>query len=205
MSRSDYSNIKYWTKEEWVKRQEEDDIKTQPGSCRGLQCVKGENIMMKYIESPNGKLVSGAVASDIWEYARSIWRGLYTWGLAPQTWGSASRTLKDQFNLEMKREWPVLRYCERHWKVRQLATSIYSQWYSAYHKAQSQQADQKRKQDDNRASPATKKSWATLENEDIEGMDPVDILSSMPPVEDIQEDASTCTLRPRARPLRNNL
>jgi hypothetical protein len=205
MSRSDYPDIKYWTKEEWVKRQEEDDIETQPGPHRGLQCAKGENIMMKYIESPNGKPVSGAIALDIREYTRSIWRGLYTQGLAPQTWGSVSRTLEDQFNLKMEREWPVLRCCKRHWKVRQLATSIYSQWYSTYHEAQSQQVDRKRKQDDNRAFPATKKSRATLEDEGIEGTDPVDISSSMPLVEDIQEDTSTCTSRPRARPLRNNL
>ena len=34
----------------------------------------------------------------------------------------------------MEKKWPVLRYCENHWKVCALATSIYSQWYQGYRK-----------------------------------------------------------------------
>jgi hypothetical protein len=87
MLRSDYPGIKYWTRAEWASQREVDDIETPPGPRRGLWCAKGENMMMQYIESPDGMLVSGAVASNIREYARSIWRGFYDQGFAPPTWG----------------------------------------------------------------------------------------------------------------------
>jgi hypothetical protein len=184
--------------------------------------------MTRYIEHTDGKPVSGAIASNIREYARSIWRGFYDRGLAPVTWGSASRTLQDRFIQEMEKEWPVLRYCENHWKTKQLATSIYPQWYKAYHQeqakkkqsleAQSQQMDLKRKQGDDSdlAKQASKKSRTTIEDDDEveylspEQIDTPDISISMPPAEDVgdqvvQEDISKRTSVPRARPLRDPL
>jgi hypothetical protein len=149
MSKSDYPGIKYWTRAEWASRREADDIETPPGPCGGSQCAKGENVMMWYIESPDGMPVSGTVVSDIQEYARSIWRGFYDQGFAPPTWGGVSRELEDQFNNEMEKAWPVLQYCKSHWKTRHMATSIYLQWYSVY---QSKKANQKRKQQDERDS-----------------------------------------------------
>ena len=217
MARSDYPRIKYWTRAEWASRREVDDIETPPGPRGGSRCAKGENVMMRYIESPDGTPVSGAVASDIREYARSIWRGFYDRGFAPPTWGGASRKLEDQFNHEMEKAWPVLRYCESHWKTRHMATSIYSQWYSAY---QSQKENQKRKQQDQRDSQATKKSRTATEDTYIEcpEREQVDVeedtSGSIPPVEDIgrpeheqvaQEDVGARTSMPRARPLRNPL
>jgi hypothetical protein len=174
--------------------------------------------MMRYIKSPNRTPVSGTVASDIWEYARSIWRGFYDQGFAPPMWGGVSRKLEDQFNNEIEKAWPVLRYCESHWKIRHMATSIYSQWYSTY---QSQKENQKRKQQDSdqRDSQALKRSRTTTEDIHIEcpereQVDMADTSGLIPPVKDIrrpeheqvvQEDIGACTSMPRARPLRNPL
>jgi len=47
--------------------------------------------MMLYIEHPNGDTIDGMLAAEIQEFARSIWRGLYTRGVAPRKWRDSSR------------------------------------------------------------------------------------------------------------------
>ena len=224
LSKSDFPDVKYWRREDWTRRQKDNDFDIQPGSRGSTWRAKGENVRTKYIENTDGTPVSGDVASDIREQARSIWRGFTKRGIAPDTWGSATREEENEFNFEMEKSWPVLRYCENHWKVRHLATNIYSQWHGPPGRgetdgSEAQQSTQKRKQGQN-PEQAKKKAWTTIEDDeepdglDIEAMDTadLDISSSMPPLEDIgdpehlaQEDVSRPTPRPRARPLRNPL
>jgi hypothetical protein len=86
----------------------------------------------------------------------------------------------------MEMKWPVLKYCESHWKTKHLAATIYSQWYSTY---QSQKENQKRKQE-YRDSLAMKKSCMMIEDTDIECLeceqvDVADASGSIPLLEDI--------------------
>lgn len=84
---------------------------------------------MLYIENADGTPVDGTIASTMREFARSIWRDLYLRGMAPETWGQATRQVREEFCQEMERAYPALRLCDNHWKANALATAIYSQWY----------------------------------------------------------------------------
>jgi hypothetical protein len=138
LEQSDYPHVKYWTKSDWRKsenfRKDTSELETK-GTGRGAsRSSKGENVMMLYIEDENGSPVCGTLASEIRDLARSIWRGFYMRGVAPEKWGDASKEVRDEFCYEMESKFGVLRYCDNHWKVHTLATSIYSQWYRSFDK-----------------------------------------------------------------------
>jgi hypothetical protein len=176
--------------------------------------------MMLYIEHANGTSVSGAMAAEIRDFARSVWRGFYVRGMAPEKWGDASRQVRDEYIREMENEWTVLRLCENHWKANAIATSIYSQWYHSYDK----KMKGIKEEDGNRDEPATKKRRTTAEATDDARTPPPDPQANReatstpetPEVENIQvavamssqlqqQGASVVTSKPKARPLRNPL
>jgi hypothetical protein len=136
LSQDDYPLVKYWEKKAWKSvsgtRKDTSEVQTTTSSRGGTRSSKGENVMMLYIEDANGLPVDGNIASDMRDFARCIWRSLYERGLAPSTWGQATMQVRDEFCREMEREYPVLRFCDNHWKANALATAIYSQWYSKY-------------------------------------------------------------------------
>jgi hypothetical protein len=41
-----------------------------------------------------------------------------------------TREVEEKFICEMEKDWPVLCYCENHWKTRAFATAYYSPWYT---------------------------------------------------------------------------
>jgi hypothetical protein len=90
--------------------------------------------MMLYVENADGTVINGALASEIRDLARSIWRGFYLRGIAPEKWGDASKDIRGEYYSQMEGEFEVLRYCDNHWKAHAVATTIYSQWYHVFHK-----------------------------------------------------------------------
>ena len=215
---SKFPEVKYWTKQDWKevenKRKNSSEV---AGPRGGGRSAKGENVMMLYVEHDNGRPVSGAMASDIRDFARSIWRGFYSRGMAPEKWGDVSKAVKDDYIHDMEREWSVLRYCEGHWKANYIATSIYSQWYHAYHKKT------KRIKDDCKEPKAKKRRMTSEEPRDASSP-PAEPWADTPPPpicetpledEDIAEvpcpqveeqgPIQATIARPRARPLTNPL
>jgi hypothetical protein len=63
---------------------------------------------------------------------RSLWSDFDKRGVAPKKWSNALRSLQDEYVRDMEIRWEVLRFCEDHWKVHQLATSNYPQWYKTH-------------------------------------------------------------------------
>jgi hypothetical protein len=136
LSPLDYPLVKYWERKVWKSvidtRKDTSEVQTKGGSRGGTRSSKGENVMMSYIEDSNGNPVDGNTASGIREFARTIWRSLYDRGIAPETWGQATKDVRDEYCREMESEYPVLRFCSNHWKANALATAVYSQWYRTY-------------------------------------------------------------------------
>ncbi|KAI0291862.1 hypothetical protein BC826DRAFT_1105790 [Russula brevipes] len=134
---SDYPRVKFWSKLDWKKyendRKDSSELEGKGSSARGgTRSAKGENVMMLYIENADGSAISGTLASEIREFARSIWRGFYLQGIGPERWGDASKQIRDEFFREIEGTFTVLRYCDNHWKANAIATSIYSQWYHSF-------------------------------------------------------------------------
>src|SRR5712691_7180504 len=108
--RSDYPGVKYWTKQDWKEAENKrKDSSEVAGPRGGGRSVKGENVMMLYIENDDGNPVSGSMAAAIRDFARSIWRGFHQQGMAPEKWGDVSKAVKDDYIHDMEKEWTVLR------------------------------------------------------------------------------------------------
>jgi hypothetical protein len=132
-----YLGIKYWKKETWKvhKKKLRDSLKIsnqQSGSWGGVRSAQGNNIMMQYLEEVNGTMVNGNKAGNIQEHTCTIWRGFYTKGIVPVRWGEGSKELQDQYCSEMESQFPILCYCDNHWKAHTIMTTIYSQWYHSW-------------------------------------------------------------------------
>jgi len=135
--------------------------------------------------------------------------GPYARGLAPKTWGNASRKDHNKYEREMETWWPVLRYCSNHWKTHHIATKNYSQWYGH------------RETNKTEAKAPAKKKCRTTIGDDNTGnyqTDP-DLETDAVPSEAADEDSNIALpswkgahkgpvagpLRPKARPLRDPL
>jgi hypothetical protein len=78
----------------------------------------------------------------------------------------------------MEERFPVLQFCDNHWKAQAIATANYSQWYK-YHKAkmEASEAEANRKHvkddsdDESCIEPVTKKSKATIQ---VDALDTAD-------------------------------
>lgn len=216
-SRSDYPNVRYWYKEAWrqveSKRKDSSNLGSNASIRGGTRCAQGENVSTTYIEESDGTPIPGLRAAEIREFARSIWKGLYSRGLAPPKWRDATLRVQDEYTAEMERRWPVLGYCENHWKVRYLATKNYPQWYGKYEekmkKAKNNQTDE----------PPLKKPKNMIEDDDtgncqsdvetdaapeVSDRD-INLASSSQLEDNIREVPRIGTSRPRARPLKDPL
>jgi hypothetical protein len=218
-NRRDYPNVRFWTKQEWkvVERKIKDSsqIGATSGPRGGTRAMEDKNVMMGFIEDENGISVGGQMAKDIREYARSIWRGFYSRGMAPKTWGMITKEAQEAYVYAMEYRYRELQYCEYNWKANYIATTIYPQWYLNF----------STKTGTSESRPATKRTKTTCADADdalitqlespIDGVDtqspPQTAMavddSPLNPEPEVQPcmPSSSARSRPRARPLRDPL
>lgn len=136
---SEYPLVKYWTRQQWKENENtskdaSDLLESKDKPRGGTRSARGENVMMLYIEHVDGMPIDGAMAAQIREHARMVWKDFYQRGKAPEKWTDASRDVREEYLREMEGRWEVLRYCDNHWKANKVATSLYSIWYNQYHR-----------------------------------------------------------------------
>jgi hypothetical protein len=220
-SASDYPEVKYWTKQQWKDaenlRKDSSEVPTGGGPRGGARSAKGENVMMLYVEHADGQPVSGTIAAEIRDFARSIWRGFYLRGMAPEKWGDVDKDTKDDYLYEMEKEWAVLRYCDGHWKAKAIATSIYSQWYHTYNKKMKgvkeedvscdERVSKKRKTmteaTDDASSPPPHPQAERTATPTPDALEVENIVVG--PSSRLEKQGPSLVSRPKARPLRNPL
>jgi len=138
LSQGEYPMVRFWERKVWKSiagaKKDTSEVESKGSSRGGTRSSKGENVMMLYIEDANGSPIDSNIASGMRDFARCIWRSLYERGIAPESWGKATKEVRDEFCREMETEYFVLRLCDNHWKANALATTIYSQWYRTYNK-----------------------------------------------------------------------
>jgi len=222
-SRSDFPDIKYWTREEWDKFEAMKKNSTDPTiktrSHGKTRCANDKNVNSTYLKLSDGTPIGGKKAMDVQAYARSIWVDLYTRGIAPKKWSKASRTVHKEYAREMETRWPILQYCENHYKAHLLTTKHYSQWYKTHHMAQTIGKDNNK--ETNR--PPSKKFKTMVEDDhtcvsqadtppedsDIDDNDDNNNNNNNPKPswlkDNVQEGSSRGISRPKARPLRDPL
>ena len=71
LSHLEYPLVKYWEKKVWKNvagtRKDTSEVETKGGARGGTRSLRGENVMMLYIEDTNGMPVDGNIASDMRE------------------------------------------------------------------------------------------------------------------------------------------
>jgi hypothetical protein len=161
-TKSDFPDINFWTKGDWLnfknKGKDSSVLGTMGGPRGGTRCAQGTNVSMQYLKDVDGEAINGWLVADIWEFARKIWVHFYSEGKAPPKWGKATMDLEDWYTSEMERWWPVLWYCENHWKAQRIAINNYPQWYKTYSKNKSGEIGKKSDE------PALKKQKTILED-----------------------------------------
>lgn len=173
LDRSMYPNVRFWAKQEWkdyeASRKDSSDLVVTSGARGPARAAMGENVRVQYVEHADGKMVYGGMATEIRDHARRIWRGLWSRGLAPRTWGAATQEVEDAFIRSMEERFPVLNFCDNHWKAQAIATANYSQWHKYFKAKMGAEAEPNRKRvkedsdDGSSIEPVTKRSKATTE------------------------------------------
>jgi hypothetical protein len=183
LERSMYPKVKFWTKQDWrdheSSRKDSSDSVTTSSMQGGTRAALGENVWVHYVEHADGKMVSGGLATEIRDHARTIWRGLWSRGIAPKTWGAATQEVQDAYIRSMEERFVVLQYCDNHWKALAIATANYSQWYN-YHKAKMEgeaEANRKRIKDSDDGlswsiEPERKRPKVTIDVNALDTTDP---------------------------------
>jgi hypothetical protein len=204
-SRQDYPLIKYWYKVS-LKTEKKGTSDVGSGARGGTRLANGENVMHFYIENVDGTPVDGSVVTAMREDARSIWESFSRRDIAPRKWGKATMEVRDEYVRVMETKWPMLRYCENHWKVHAIATINYPAWYRGCVRREIGLKDD----DEGCDEPVAKKCKTTMEEaSDSESSPPPEVQGDIVAthVDDVPapprlEDSTT---RPGARPLRNPL
>ena len=147
-----YPKVQFWTKQEWKdyenNHKDSSDLVATSGARGGTRAALGKNVRVRYVEHFDGKMVSGGLATEIRDHARTIWRGLWSRGLAPRTWGAATQEVQEAFVHSIEECFSVLKFCDNHWKAQAIATANYSQWYKYYKAKMEAEANRKRVKED---------------------------------------------------------
>ena len=224
--RSDFPLVKFWTRKVWEdheSRRKDCSTLTHKRGTRGPgRYSKGVNVRTCYVEKEDGTPICGETAGKMRLVSRQIWVELYERGDAPETWGQVSLAASNKYIREMESRWPILRYCEDHWKVHALATQNYSQWYRWYDEKKTREKSMgraskrakpsriegnanrasERLDSESQADPGELDGWrAQTPSDDLhsDGSEPSE------PEEEVTQELSMVSSRPKARPLRDPL
>jgi hypothetical protein len=178
-----YPRVRFWTKQDW--KDYENNCKdssdlvapSSSGMQGGIRVALGENVRVCYVKHSDRRTVSGGLATEIRDHARTIWQGLWSQGITLKMWGATTQEVQDAYVHSMEERFLVLQYCDNHWKAQAIATANYSQWY-IYHKAKMEakaaaaEANHNHVKDDESCiEPARKRSKATI---DVDALDTTD-------------------------------
>jgi hypothetical protein len=132
LQQSDYPHVNFWFKRDWLNSGKRnlpvgDGTLSLRGKARVGQAL---NVMMRYVENENGKVVDGSRAAAMRAIARSIWVDFAQKHSEPLTWGQADANLKGTYFHKMNSLFSELRLCDAHWKADQIATDNYPSWHA---------------------------------------------------------------------------
>ncbi|KZT31404.1 hypothetical protein SISSUDRAFT_1067782, partial [Sistotremastrum suecicum HHB10207 ss-3] len=118
LNETDYQNVAFWSYDAY--REGEKNKDTLPDNI---------NQKLFFAELADGSMADDERAKSIRGHARSFFQKLKNKGQAPETWGAADCTTKEDFRIHMYREFGYLRLCSHHWKVEFIATYTYPGWH----------------------------------------------------------------------------
>lgn len=116
---ADFNNLLYWYRAPWSE--------IRNGS---KPIVKGDDpILTLFCEDATGQLVPKSEIQAARNMVKAYFELLWKHKRAPTRWGEAPLDLQIDFIRQMEEEFGFLRYCDRHWKAKQLFMNYYPPWY----------------------------------------------------------------------------
>ncbi|OJT09334.1 hypothetical protein TRAPUB_14207 [Trametes pubescens] len=154
LRRSDYPQVQWWYKSDWVRHKKTAVPDFSKSNARGgTRAANSVNVRYQFMENTKGAVVSGYRASDARARFREFAIHLYKLGHAPDTWvrgiGSQDRVDYDAWMCKMC---PELQLCHNSWKARELAVMEYPQWKPAYDKPPNEDVYNDEDEDDPQAA-----------------------------------------------------
>ncbi|KAF9536930.1 hypothetical protein CPC08DRAFT_771414 [Agrocybe pediades] len=134
LRRSDYPNMKYWTKRKYAdamsaKRKAEAILNPngKPSTHKrgGKRLAEDNvNVSMEYIEEEDGTTIAGDKAVSIRSFARTVFNEMEKREPLPAVWGNIGSLACDFFTESMVGKYPILALCEDNWKVLHMASRL---------------------------------------------------------------------------------
>ncbi|KIL54806.1 hypothetical protein M378DRAFT_18535 [Amanita muscaria Koide BX008] len=156
LDQPEYPDVNFWTRELWDKHCAYNKGKTnglaQTAGKRGRPAkrtsdeVEDNEEVTKhpYIETVEGRPVSGLHLHRIGVKARSIWTSLANRGLAPEKFKKMDSAAKEYYFTEMCNEFFELRLCSDFWKLELWSSKNYPSW-SQNHLEEKKETSKRRK------------------------------------------------------------
>ncbi|KAF8074613.1 hypothetical protein FPV67DRAFT_1649763 [Lyophyllum atratum] len=129
--KEDYSLMKFWTEKEWnayKKSKKNDDASINQRRKGRFKDHDANREALAYVENEYGVPITEKQAAELCLHARSIFEYLATVGMAPKSWGKASKPAVQYYLDNIYRDHDELRLGEGNWKAYRLATDLYPGW-----------------------------------------------------------------------------
>lgn len=176
---ADFKDLPFWYRAPWSEiRNGKVDANTE------------DPILTLFLEDATGNPVPKREMQAVRYCAQGYFKQLWEAGRAPEKWSDASPNIQIGFIRYLEEEFKFLRYCDRHWKAKQIFMNYYPNWYK-------NRKNPKNKKTSKRARPSD-------ENQGDGDDDDDDGSSKRPRVEEIEstppaQPASTAVTTTRKR------
>ncbi len=109
---------------------ETDGLATQQRRCGPRPKSESHTDCYPYLENKDGSAVSWDILVKVGQKARRLWQSMDAANMSPSSWGKASESAYNYFNIEMLSEpkFEFFRYCESNWKITRWTTKAYASW-----------------------------------------------------------------------------
>ncbi|KAF9642952.1 hypothetical protein BDM02DRAFT_3132746 [Thelephora ganbajun] len=113
-----FKGLKYWYKAPWSE------------IWNGKAIVDTEDpILVLFFEDETRGLVPKSKIQSVRNAVKAYFEFLQEKNRAPKSWTCAALDLQIDFTQTLEEEYEFLRYCDRHWKSKQIFMNYYSQWH----------------------------------------------------------------------------
>ena len=126
LDRTEFPGVKLWLSCDYNERR-----KTSKGSDKDALMENGRkvSVLSCFMEDENGDPVDSGTMDRVRKMTKEFFWLLMRNEMAPAKWGDAGSDIADELVFRLETNFPWFRFCEGHWKSKQVATNSYPQWY----------------------------------------------------------------------------
>ena len=126
LDHTEFPGVKLWLSGDYNEHR-----KTSKGSDKDALMENGRkvSVLSCFMEDENGDPVDFGTMDRVCKMTKEYFWLLMRNEMAPAKWGDASSDIADELVFQLETNFPWFRFCEGHWKSKQVATNSYPQWY----------------------------------------------------------------------------